>query len=401
MWSRKRSIRVVRRMKAIEIKKDIFWVGAIDWDLRDFHGYLTQKGSTYNAYLIVDKKIVLIDTVRSYLSEEMISRIKSVIDPSKIDIVVSNHSEMDHSGALPDIMKICKNATLICSPNGESGLKKHFDIKNWKIKIVKTDETINIGKKTLSFVLMQMVHWPDSMATYLKEEKILFPNDAFGQHLASHERFVDEYDFDTAFEEAKKYYANIFMPFSRQTKQALDNIHKLDFDMIAPSHGLVWRKNIKTIIDAYESWYANETKKKAVIVYDTMWGSTKLMAYAIYKAFEEKKYLVQLKNLKVNNISDIMTDIIDAKYICIGSPTLNNTVLPTVASFLFYLKGLRPKNRVGLSFGSYGWGGQGTKEIEELFHFLEFETLPTIKFQYIPKLLDLENITQSLINQLE
>lgn len=388
-------------MNSLEIKKGIYWVGAIDWDLRNFHGYLTPKGTTYNAYLIIDKKVVLIDTVKNYLADEMFGRIKSIIDPSKIDIVVSNHSEMDHSGALPQVMKICKNATLICSPNGENTLKKHFDTDDWKIKTVKTNDSVNIGKNNLTFILMQMVHWPDSMATYLTEDKILFPNDAFGQHIATHERFDDEYPFEIILDEAKKYYANIILPYARQTTLALKELNKVNIEMIAPAHGFIWRKNIQAIIKAYEKWDNNETTKKGVIIYDTMWESTKHIANAIYQAFDEQKYLVQLKNLKINDISDIMTEIIDAKYICIGSPTLNNTTLPTVASFLCYLKGLQPKNRIGLSFGSYGWGGESTKEIEEVFKLLDYKLLPTIKFQYVPKEIDLQKITTSLKSQLD
>lgn len=387
-------------MKAVEIKKNVYWVGAIDWDIREFHGYSTQRGTTYNAYLIIDEKVVLIDTVKNHFYGEMLSRIKSIIDPNKIDIVISNHSEMDHSGALPQILDICKNATLICSPNGELNLKKHFDASKWNLKTVKTNEKINIGKKNLSFVLMQMVHWPDSMATYLYEDKILFPNDAFGQHIASSERFVDDYPLDIVFDEAKKYYANIILPFSRQTKVALDDIQKLDIQVIAPSHGLIWKKDLSKITDAYQKWDANETINKAVIVYDTMWGSTKLMAEAIYKAFEEKGYIVELKNLKFNHISDIMKDIIDAKYICIGSPTLNNTTLPSIAAFLCYLKGLKPKNRVGLAFGSYGWGGQAVDEIEQIYKNLSFETLSSIKIQYVPSKVVLNDIFDSFIKQI-
>jgi len=387
-------------MRAKEIKKGIYWVGVIDWDLKEFHGYLTPKGSTYNAYLIVDEKIVLVDTVKHYLKDEMFSRIKSVIDPAKIDIVVSNHTEMDHTGALPDIMKVCKNATLVCSPNGEKGLKKHFDTKDWKFQVVKTNDKIKIGKRTLSFVLTQMVHWPDSMATYIEEEKLLMPNDAFGQHIASYERFVDEYNSGIVFDEAKKYYANIILPYSRQVTQAMKELDSLDIQMIASSHGLIWRDNVNVILDAYKFWDTSQTIDKAVIVYDSMWGSTKQIAKAIYKAFEKKNIKVEQRDLKTYHISDIMTDVIDAKYICVGSPTLNNTIMPTVASFLCYLKGLNPRNRIGLPFGSYGWGGQSIKEIEAVFQSLEYQILDPIKFLYVPKKVDLENIMNDLIKKL-
>ncbi len=387
-------------MKAIEIKKDIYWVGGIDWDLREFHGYRIQRGTTYNAYLIIDEKIVLVDTVKSYLKDEMLSRISSIIDPKKIDIVVSNHSEMDHSGSLPDILKICPNASLVCSPNGEVNLKKHFDTTGWNFKVVNTNDKINIGKRTLSFLLMQLVHWPDSMATYIKEEKLLLPNDAFGQHIASYERFADEMDFDIVFEEAKKYYANILMPYSRPIDTAMSAIDKLDIEMIAPSHGLIYRDKVGEIVKAYKSWDTNEIVDKAVIVYDSMWGSTKKIAYAIYKAFEDKNISVELQDLKKSHISDIMTHIIDAKYICVGSPTLNSTILPTVGAFLTYLKGLNPQNRIGLSFGSYGWGGQSVNEIESYFNILKYDLLEQIKFQYVPREEDLEKITNDLKNQL-
>ncbi|NGX28714.1 MAG: Nitric oxide reductase [Candidatus Anoxychlamydiales bacterium] len=388
-------------MKALEIKKGIYWVGAIDWDLSEFHGYLTQRGSTYNAYLIIDEKIVLVDTVKYHLRDEMLSRIRSIIDPAKIDIVISNHTEMDHSGAIPDIMNMAKNATLICSPNGEKGLKKHFDCDGWNFKVVNSNEKINIGKRNLSFVLMQMVHWPDSMATYAIEDKLLMPNDAFGQHMASYERFVDESLFDVVYEEAKKYFANIILPYTRQSTTAVTEVEKLDIDMIAPSHGLIWRgAHVEKILKGYDTWDANICENKAVIIYDTMWGSTKKIAMSIYKAFEAKGIKVEMKNLKKYHISDIMTDLIDSKYICVGSPTLNNTLMPTVASFMYYLKGLRPQNRIAIPFGSYGWAGQSLKEIEDIFKFLKYQILDTIKFEYIPKGNDLEAITQDLISKL-
>jgi len=388
-------------MRAFEIKKDIYWVGAIDWELSEFHGYLTQRGSTYNAYLIIDEKIVLVDTVKAHVTDDLISRIKSVIDPSKIDIIISNHTEMDHSGSIPAIMKYCPNATVVCSPNGEKGLKKHFDTASWKFKVVNTGDKINIGKRDLSFILMQMVHWPDSMATYSFKDKLLMPNDIFGQHMASYERFVDENRFDIVMEEAKKYFANILLPYSRQSLAAVTQIEKLDIDMIAPSHGLIWRgEDVKKILKSYDKWDANISENKAVIIYDTMWGSTKKMASSIYKAFEAKNINVEIKNLRKIHISDIMTDVLDAKYICVGSPTLNNTMMPTVAKFLYYLKGLRPQNRIAIAFGSYGWGGQSLNEIEKIFEFLKYQILDTIKFEYVPSDQDLDKMTMDLKNKL-
>lgn len=371
-------------MKAVEMKKGIYWVGGIDWDLRNFHGYLTQKGSTYNAYLIIDEKITLIDTVKYYLFDEMISRISTVIDPSKIDLIVSNHVEMDHSGGIPMLLEKCPNATVITSPNGEKGLKAHFK-KDWKFQVVKSGDKINIGKRNLSFALTPMVHWPDNMVCYLEEEKILFSNDAFGQHLATYERFDDEYQFDTIMEEAKKYYANIVMPFFAQAQNAVAEVSKFpQIDIIAPSHGIIWRKNIPAIIQEYKKWSNNETEEKAVIIYDTMWKSTEKIAHAIYDFLEENNIKVMLRSLQTNHISDVMTDIQTAKYIFVGSPTLNNNLLPTVAGFLTYFKALAPKKRTAMAFGSYGWGGQSVEQIDKILKEMGLETLDSIRLQYIP-----------------
>ncbi|NGX55952.1 MAG: Nitric oxide reductase [Candidatus Anoxychlamydiales bacterium] len=383
-------------MKAKKIKENIYWVGVIDWDMREFHGYKTQKGSTYNAYLIIDEKIVLVDTVRNYLCSEMIDRIKSIIDPSKIDYVISNHSEMDHSGSLPEIMNLAKNATLVCSTNGEKNLRRHFDLDAWKLKVVKTHDEINIGKRNLQFVLMQMVHWPDSMATYIKEDKLLLSNDAFGQHIASYERFEEEIGFDIVLHEAKKYYANILLAYNKQTQKAINEIETLDIEMIAPSHGLIWQKHAKDIIKAYDYFSKDKYREKAVIIYDTMWGSTKKMALAIYKAFDEMDIHVELKNLKTSHISDIMTSVIDAKYICVGVPTLNNTMLPTMASFMNYITGLAPQNRKAIVFGSHGWGGQGAKEVEAQLKKNGFEILDFITNEYVPDENKLSSITKKV-----
>lgn len=371
-------------MKPLEIKKGVYWVGAIDWDLRNFHGYSTQLGSSYNAYLIIDDKIVLVDTVKHHLFNEMLERIKCVIDPSKIDYIVSNHTEMDHSGSILDMMDIAKNAIIACSPNGEKGLKKHFK-KDLNFKVVNTGDSINIGKRNLDFILTQMVHWPDSMATYMPEEKLLLPNDAFGQHIASTERFEDEFGWDRARNEAEKYYANIILPYGAQVNKALEAFSGKDIDMIAPSHGLIWRTHIKDIIECYKKWANNASDKKAVIVYDTMWHSTEKMSLAIKDVFEERDIPCEIKNLQANHISDVMTSILEAKYICVGSPTLNNGMLPAVASFLTYMKGLSPKNRIGIAFGSYGWGGQSISDIENILYLTGFE-LPVkgLKIQWVP-----------------
>ncbi|NLI92141.1 MAG: FprA family A-type flavoprotein [Peptococcaceae bacterium] len=382
-------------MKAIKLKEGIYWVGAIDWHIRNFHGYSTPRGTTYNAYLIIDDKITLVDTVKYYLIDEMLDRISDVIDPSEIDYIVSNHVEPDHSGGLPEIMAIAPKATLITSPNGEKGLRAHYK-EDWNFHVAKTGEVLNIGKKNLTFVHTPMVHWPDNMVTYLPEDKILFSNDAFGQHIASSERFADELPLGIVMEEAQKYYANIVLPYGAQVKKALGALADLALEVIAPSHGVVWRSDLSSIIGEYEKWCGNATDKKAVVVYDTMWNSTEIIAEKIVETFESKGYQTRLYNLKNTHISDVMTEIINARYICVGSPTLNNNLMPTVASFLTYLKGLAPKDRIGLAFGSYGWGGQSVGQVEQYLKDCGFETLENIRIQYIPDENQLEEIKVKL-----
>lgn len=382
-------------MKNIELKKGIYWVGAIDWGLRNFHGYLTQRGSTYNSFLIVDKKITLIDTVKSYLVDELLARISQIVDPSKIDNIISNHVEMDHSGGISRVLEIAKNAKIYTSPNGKKGLINHYK-KDWNFEVLKSGDEINIGERTLKTVLTPMVHWPDNMFVYCPDEKILFSNDGFGQHMATSERFDDEYDVEIIIEEAKKYYANIVLPYSNQVKKAIESVKNFDIEMIAPSHGIIWRNNINEILKNYELWSSNTTKKKALIVYDTMWGSTEKIANVIMDSFDEKGYITRLLPLQMNHISDIMTEVVDAEYICVGSPTLNSNMMPNVSAFLTYLKGLAPKNRKSFAFGSYGWSPQGIERVGDELANAKFEVKDTIKVQYIPDNETLGKISSSI-----
>lgn len=386
-------------MKAKKVKEGIYWVGAIDWNLRNFHGYLTQRGSTYNAYLIIDEKITLIDTVKATLTEEMMKRISDIIDPSKIDYVISNHVEMDHSGSIPALMEVANNATLITCPNGEKGLRKHYP-KDYNYKVVNNGERLNIGKRNLDFVLTPMVHWPDNMVAYIPEEKILFSNDSFGQHLASSARFDDEYPLDTIMLEARKYYANIVLPYPKPVQNEINAAKDLDIEIIAPSHGIIWRKHVKEIFAEYIKWSSNFTEKKAVIIYDTMWHSTEKMAFAIHEVFEDKGYDAPVFSLQHNHISDLMTELLTAEYICVGSPTLNKNILPTVASFLTYMQGLAPKNRKAIAFGSYGWGDQSIPKITEYFNNSGFEIVESFKINYIPREEDLKNIQNILTEKI-
>ncbi len=392
-------------MKAIKLREGIYWVGGIDWDLRNFHGYLTQRGSTYNAYLIIDEKVTLIDNVKHYLYDEMIARISDVIDPARIDILIQNHVEMDHSGGMPKLIEKLPNAKIYTNANGIKGLKMHYK-QDWNFVEVKTGDSINIGKRTLSFLTTPMVHWPDNQFTYCPEEEILFSNDGFGQHIASSERFAKDLPIGIVLEEAKKYYANIVLPYSKQVQKVLDAAKTLKIKMICPSHGVIWtEENIHLIIDAYKQWAYNISDQHyGLVIYDTMWKSTQIMAIAIHETFEKLGIRSKLLNLQANHVSDIMTDIIDARFIAVGSPTLNSSILPTVAAFVYYLKGLSPKDRIGLAFGSYGWGGQSIPILQQLLGDEKeccFEMLEPVKVQYIPTKEDLEAIKTKLEQQLK
>ncbi len=371
-------------MNIVELKPDIYWVGAIDWDLRNFHGYLTQRGSTYNAYLIVDEKIVLVDTVKSHLFDEMVARIKRIVDPAKIDYIVSNHVEMDHSGSIPMMKELCPNAKVITSTRGEKGLNRHFKT-DLDLQVMESGSSLDIGKRTLQFVHVPMVHWPDSMVTYIPEDKLLLPNDAFGQHLATHERFDDEVGWHTIREEAAKYYANIVMPYGEQVKKAIGALAGLDIDMIGPSHGLILRSYIGDMLEQYQRWVDHDTEPRAVIIYDSMWGSTTSMAYKLYEGLLEGGVPVSMRSLKTNHISDIMTDVMMSRAVIIGTATINNNVLPTVGAMLTYLKGLKPKKRIGFAFGSYGWNPRVLGDVEAMMDDLGWSRpVESVNINYVP-----------------
>ena len=350
--------------KAIQISENIFWVGAVDWSMRNFHGYETSRGSSYNAYLIVDEKITLIDTAKVTFADELLARISSVVAPEKIDVVVSSHVEPDHSGALKKIADLAPQAEIITTnPNGLKGLTARYGKLNYRA--VKAGDEISIGKRTLKFVPTPMLHWPDSMVTYCPEDAILFSNDAFGQHLASSMRFDDENDLTTVLAEAKKYYANILMPFGKQAQTALKALGGLELKMIATGHGVIWRSNIEKILDCYKSWSAGDVSERAVVVFDSMWHSTEILARTITEAFAKRGIPAAFYDIKATPLADIVTDIFTSKYLAVGSPTINNQMMPTIAAFLCYLKGLRPVNHKAFAFGSYGWGGQSIGYVED------------------------------------
>lgn len=350
-------------MSTVEIAAGVHWVGAIDWNIRNFHGYSTHRGTTYNAFLIVDEKIALVDTVKHPFSYEMLGRIREIVDPARIDYVISNHVEMDHSGSLPMILKTVPKAELVTSEKfGEAGLRKHFGFDR-PMLTVKEGSTLDLGKRKLAFVPTPMLHWPDSMVTYSPQDALLFSSDAFGQHLATSERFDDEADPAVVMQEAAKYYANILMPFGHLIPAALKKLSTLSIKIIAPDHGVIWRSDPGKIISAYTEWSAATCRRKAVIVFDTMWHSTAKMASAIADGLFSRGVEVKLYNLTASDKSDIMTHVLDAAAVIVGSPTLNNGMFPSVAEFLCYMKGLKPKGKIGAAFGSYGWNGGATKAI--------------------------------------
>jgi len=382
-------------MEIVELKKGVYWVGVIDWNIRDFHGYSTTFGSTYNAYLILDEKNVLIDTVKAPFYLEMLSRISEIVDPSKIDYVVSNHVEMDHSGSLTQIVERIGSPTVITSERGKKGLEKHYK-KSLKFKTVKTGETLSIGHRTLTFVEAPMLHWPDSMFTYIKEDQLLLPNDAFGQHIASSYRFVDEVG-DEVMRHAAKYYANILWPLAPLILKKLDEVVKMGIpiDMIAPSHGLIWRKDPSRIIQAYVEWSQGKMKNKILIIYDTMWGSTEAMAKAILKGIIEEGVEAKLLHLRSNHRSDIIEEMLEAKGILLGSPTLNNGMFPTMGDFLTYMRGLKPKGKFFALFGSHGWGGGAIKEMRRNLEQEKFEIWEKeLPVQFIPDPEELKSAIQ-------
>ena len=373
-------------MKPLEIAKGIYWVGAIDWNIRDFHGYSTNLGTTYNAYLIVDEKITLVDAVKKEFADELIDRISQIVDPKKIDYVISNHTEMDHSGGLARVMhRIGEEKPLYCSKTGFKNLSKHFAQK-WNYQPVEDGGQLKIGKRTLVFMETRMLHWPDSMFTYAKEDKILFSSDAFGQHYAGLERFDDQIG-DAIMPHAKKYFANILLLYAPLILKLVEKVKSmgLAIDTILPDHGVMWRKDPMKIVKAYVEWSEQKPKRKALVIYDTMWHSTQSMAETIAEALGQEGVDAKPMHLRTWHRSDIMTEVLDAGAIIVGSPTLNNGFFPTVGDFLTYLKGLKPQNKVAAAFGSYGWSGEAVKLITKELEEMKFKVVdPGLKVQFVP-----------------
>ncbi|MCB4792879.1 MAG: flavodoxin domain-containing protein [Elusimicrobia bacterium] len=375
-------------MSVIKIAENIYWVGVVDWTVRNFHGhtYNTNRGTTYNAYLIMDEKVTLVDTVYGPFAKELIENVRQVTDPSKIDYIVVNHVETDHSGALPEVWKLCQKAKLFGTQKCKEGLYKNYYV-DWDFNVVKSGETLNLGKRTLTFLEAPMLHWPDSMFTYIKEDALLMPNDAFGQHYATSARFDDEVDQAVLMEEAIKYYANILWPLSSLVLKKIEEVVKMNIPIktIAPSHGIIWRKDPGKIINAYVKWAKNETEKKVVVVYETMWNSTEKMARKIVEGLSDSGCDVRLYDINKADITAIIGEMLNAKGVLIGSSTHDNDTLTNIAGFLEFFKGLKPKNRIGASFGSYGWAGGAAKNIEGRLKEAGLEiAMPFLQFKFVP-----------------
>jgi len=375
-------------MNPIKLTDNVYWVGAVDWDVRDFHGYSTNRGTTYNAYLIIDEKITLIDTVKKGLKSDMLARIKEIIDPEKIDYIVVNHVEMDHSGSLPDMVELIKPEKIICSKMGKKALLEHFHQEDWPYELAVPGEDVSLGEKTISFLETRMLHWPDSMFTYLVEDQILFSSDAFGEHLGTSERFDDEVDQAVLMEELTKYYANILTLYSPLVKKLIAKIKEMNLQikMIAPDHGVIWRTNPGMAIEAYDRWSQGKCDGKALVVYDTMWHSTEAMAKRVGAGLQKEGISYQLLNLRYNHRSDVMRDVLDASAIVLGCSTLNNGLLPRMAGFLMYMRGLRPLNKIGAAFGSFGWSGEAVKLLNTSMADMKFDVIDDgLRVKYVPE----------------
>lgn len=362
------------------INDKVTWVGKIDWELRNFHGYeySVDRGSSYNSYLIRDKKTVLIDTVWKPFAKEFVENLKKEVDLNEIDYIVMNHGEIDHSGALPELMREIPDTPIYCTANGIKSIKGHFH-EDWNFIPVKTGDTLNIGQNDLVFVEARMLHWPDSMFTYMTNDNILFSNDAFGQHYASEYMYNDLVDPDELYSEAMKYYANILNPFSRLVTRKIEEVVKLDIpiDMICPSHGIIWRKDPLQIVEQYMKWAQDYQEDQITIIYDTMWDGTRRMAEALAEGIKEADDRVNIKlfNTSKTDKNNVITEIFKSKAVLLGSPTVNGSILTSMAAIADLASGLKFKNKKGAAFGTYGWSGESIKILTQHLEDAGFEVV--------------------------
>ncbi|MGB4389426.1 MAG: anaerobic nitric oxide reductase flavorubredoxin [Caldicoprobacterales bacterium] len=353
-----------------KINEAVTWVGKKDWDLRTFHGeeYSTHRGSSYNSYLIRDEKVALIDTVWLPFAKEFVTKLKREIDLNDIDYIIINHGEIDHSGALPELMREIPDTPIYCTKNAVKSLKGQFH-QDWNFVEVKTGDKLSLGKRDLIFIEARMLHWPDSMFTYMTGDNILFSNDAFGQHYASEFMYNDEVDQAELYQESIKYYANILTPFSRFVVSKVDEFVKLNLplDMICTSHGVIWRDNPMQIVEQYVKWAQDYQENQITIIYDTMWNGTKHMADGIASGIRQvdPDVTVKLMHTGITDKNDVLTEVFKSKAILVGSPTINGSVLNSIAGILDQIKGLSFKNKKGAAFGAYGWSGEGVKLISD------------------------------------
>ncbi len=374
-------------MHAIKVTDKIYWVGAIDWNVRDFHGYSTNKGTTYNAFLILDKKIALIDTVKKEFYPEMLSRIKSVIDPQKIDLIISNHAELDHSGSLKAAIADIKPEHVYASTLGAANLKAHLG-EDLPVEIIPNGGSLDLGEDSLTFIESRMLHWPDSMICLLKKANILFCNDIFGMHYASSYRFDDEVAERDWLYEAKKYYANIILPYSKIVTAFLGQVTKLGIkpSVICPDHGPIWRKDPERIVNLYAEFAAQKNRNKVIVIYDTMWGSTEKMACAVTDGLISAGVEVKQMSLHATHRSDAATELLDAAGLILGTPVLNQEIYPSLGDLITYFKGLKKQNLIGAAFGSYGWSDGAITGLETIMkEKLGVEiAAPCVKSRFVP-----------------
>ncbi len=383
--------------KAEQIAENVYWVGAVDWNVRNFHGYQTGRGSTYNAFLVIDEKVTLIDTVKAPFFNEMLARIRSVIDPEKIDYIISNHAEPDHSGAIVSAIEAIHPEKVFASPLGEKALRAYYGA-DLDLTMVKTGESVKLGKGTFSFIETKMLHWPDSMVTYLDTAKMLFSQDAFGMHLAGSKLWADEYPEFVLDYEGRKYFANILNVQSAKVLDLLNALPGLNLDIavIAPDHGPLWRKNLGWILDLYRDCAEQKPAPRALVAYSTMWHSTEKLANAIADGIRSTGVTVEVADLAVNDRSAIMTEVARSGALAFGAPTMNNQMFPAMADVLTYIKGLRPKNKLGLAFGSFGWSGEGAKQIAAELEAMNIpQPVPMFQVKYMPTEADLEKAFES------
>ncbi|MDD4679810.1 MAG: anaerobic nitric oxide reductase flavorubredoxin [Clostridia bacterium] len=356
---------------SIQLNASVSWVGKKDWELREFHGveYSTHRGSSYNSYLVRDEKVALIDTVWQPFAKEFVADLKKEIDLNKIDYIIANHGEIDHSGALPELMKEIPNTPIYCTRNGIKSIKGHYH-QDWNFVEVKSGDKINLGTKELVFLEARMLHWPDTMFCYLTEDNILFSNDAFGQHYATEFMFNDQVDQAELYQEAIKYYANILTPFSRFVKKKIEEFVSLNLpvSMICTSHGILWRDNPLQIVEQYAKWAQDYQENQVTLIYDTMWNGTRRMAEAIAAGIkaEDPEIVVKLYNAGRTDKNDIITEVFKSKALLVGSPTINKGVLTSIAAILEEIRGLEFKNKKAAAFGCYGWSGESAKMIGRL-----------------------------------